>query len=152
MHALAAEEAPTRGNSRWTITPLLVGVFTSFETSFFLQLTDPGKKIKAPCIAWLVRNDAGAVVVMDTGPHPGDAPTAYLHNALEVNPDHRIDRALGKAGVDPREVETVVLSHLHFDHCYHLEHLPKARILRVSGSGLASLRVLPGATQLTQML
>lgn len=113
----------------YTITPLLVGVFPSFEISYFLQGTDPGRKIPAPCISWLVRGDNGAVVLVDTGPHPGDASTAFLHNKLEVNPDHRVDRALAKAGVDAAEVQTVVLTHLHFDHCYHLDLLPNARIL-----------------------
>ncbi|GAC1326342.1 MAG: hypothetical protein NVSMB2_25360 [Chloroflexota bacterium] len=113
----------------WTITPLVTGVFTNFETSFFLQLTDPGVKIKAPCISWLLRSDAGHVVVMDTGPHAADAPTAFLHNTLDPNPDYRIDRALQKVGIDPSEVKTVVLSHLHFDHCYNLDLLPDARVL-----------------------
>jgi N-acyl homoserine lactone hydrolase len=107
--------------STFTITPLLVGVFPSFEKSFFLMGTDYGVKIKAPCISWLVQGERGETLVVDTGPHAGDAPTSHLHNRLEVNPDYRVDRALQRQGVDPADVSTVIFSHLHFDHCYHAE-------------------------------
>jgi glyoxylase-like metal-dependent hydrolase (beta-lactamase superfamily II) len=117
--------------SSYTITPLLVGIFPSFEKSFFLQGTDYGVKIRAPCISWLVQAERGETLVVDTGPHAGDAPTSHLHNRLEVNPEHRVDRALQQHGVDPGEVSTVLFSHLHFDHCYHAEVFtnPKTRFL-----------------------
>ncbi len=115
--------------SLFTLTPLLVGVFPSFEKSYFVFGTDPGTKIAAPCISWLVEGEGGEKVIVDTGPHAGDAPTSHLHNRLEVNPDHRVDRALQKHGVDPAEVTTVIFSHLHFDHCYYGEVLPNARFL-----------------------
>ena len=107
--------------THFTITPLLVGVFPSFEKSYFLLATEAGTKIRAPCIAWLVQGEHGETIVVDTGPHAGDAPTAHLHNTLEVNPEHRVDRALRQHGVDPADVSTVIFSHLHFDHCYHAE-------------------------------
>jgi glyoxylase-like metal-dependent hydrolase (beta-lactamase superfamily II) len=107
--------------STFTITPLLVGVFPSFEKSFFLAGTEYGVKITAPCISWLVQGERGETIVVDTGPHAGDAPTSHLHTRLEVNPEHRVDRALLQQGVDPADVSTVIFSHLHFDHCYHAE-------------------------------
>lgn len=115
--------------SSFTITPLLVGVFPSFEKSYFLFGTEAGTRIKAPCISWLVQGDQGEKIIVDTGPHAGDAPTSHLHNPLEVNPEHRVDRALLAQGVDPAEITTVVFSHLHFDHCYHGEVFPNARFL-----------------------
>ena len=115
----------------FTIRPLLVGVFPSFEKSYFLMGTEPGVKIKAPCISWLVQGEHGETIVVDTGPHAGDAPTSHLHNRLEVNPDHRVDRALQQHRVDPAEVSTVIFSHLHFDHCYHADVFtnPRTRFL-----------------------
>src|SRR5919206_1632385 len=95
----------------FTIKPLLVGVFPAFEKSCFLMGTEPGVKIKAPCISWLVQGERGETLVVDTGPHAGDAPTAHLHNTLEVNSEHRVDRALQQHGVNPDQVQTVIFSH-----------------------------------------
>jgi N-acyl homoserine lactone hydrolase len=111
----------------FTITPLLVGVFPAFERSFFLQGTDYGVKLQAPCISWLVQGERGETLVVDTGPHAGDAPTSHLHTRLEVNPEHRVDRALAKQGVDPNDVQTVLFTHLHFDHCYNAEVFPNPK-------------------------
>lgn len=116
-------------SSTFTITPMLVGVFPSIDRSFFLPGRDPGVKMRAPCISWLIRGDHGETIVVDTGPSAGDAPAAHLHQKLEVNPEHGLERAVRRAGIEPAEVTTVIFSHLHFDHCYHGEVFPRARFL-----------------------
>lgn len=103
----------------FTIKPLVVGVFPQFELSTFVMGLDPGKKVRSPCIAWLIEGERGEKIVVDTGPHAHDAPTARYHNRIEQTPEQHLDRALTDAGVDPAEVTTVLFTHLHWDHCYH---------------------------------
>lgn len=110
----------------YTIKPLLVGMFPTFEKSTFVLGLDPGTKVRAPCIAWLIEGERGEKVLIDTGPHGSEAPTARYHNRIEQAPHHRLDQALKAAGVDPQEVGTVIFTHLHWDHCYHPELLSHA--------------------------
>ncbi|GAB6173950.1 N-acyl homoserine lactonase family protein [Paradesulfitobacterium aromaticivorans] len=110
----------------YKIRPLHVGTFPTFEKSMFLLGVDPGTKIPAPCISWLIEGTNGGKVLVDTGPHAADAPSAPYHNKIERTYEHRIDRVLLDVGVDPEEIEMVIFTHLHWDHCYNLEYFKKA--------------------------
>lgn len=110
----------------FTIKPLVVGIFPAFEKSTFVLGLDPGTKVQAPCIAWLIEGEQGQKVLVDTGPHAPDAPTARYHNRLEQSPEQQLVPALQAAGVAPEEIETVIFTHLHWDHCYHGALLPNA--------------------------
>lgn len=111
----------------YTIRPLLVGEFPRFELSIFVLGLEPGTKVRAPCIVWLIEGEQGEKVLVDTGPHAADAPTAHYHNKLEQREEQKLDRALKAAGVEPEEINTVLFTHLHWDHCYHPSRLPNAR-------------------------
>ncbi|MCL6592433.1 MAG: N-acyl homoserine lactonase family protein [Alicyclobacillus sp.] len=111
---------------KYKIRPIQVGVFPSFEKSIFVLGVDPGTKIQAPCIAWLLEGENGKKILIDTGPHAPDAPTACFHNRIERSDVLRIDQALRKEGVDPAEIDIVIFTHLHWDHCHNAELLPNA--------------------------
>lgn len=113
----------------YSLEPLVVGVFPSFPLDRFLYGAEPGTTLAAPCLAWLARGSDGSTILVDTGPPAPTARTAGLHQELQVNAEHRIDAALRARGVDPAEVGTVILTHLHFDHSAHLDLLPRARFL-----------------------
>ncbi|MET4783503.1 N-acyl homoserine lactonase family protein [Glaciihabitans sp. UYNi722] len=111
----------------YELTPLITGWFTAFPVDKFVLGWPRTEAVRAPCIAWLGRGSDGSNVLVDTGPAAPTFTTAAIHFPLEVRPEHRIDRAIRAAGVDPDSIIDVVLSHLHYDHSGNGEHLVNAR-------------------------
>jgi glyoxylase-like metal-dependent hydrolase (beta-lactamase superfamily II) len=85
---------------------------------------DPGHDgpIAMDYFLWVLRN-GGTTIVVDTG--------------FDVEVGERLGRtcvippleALARAGVDPSGVETVVLTHLHYDHTGHVHAFPNAEVV-----------------------
>ena len=113
----------------YKLTPIVVGVFPEFPVRRFLYGFAGDDVVEAPCISWLARGSDGSTVLVDTGPPEPTDFSSTLHVGLKAGPQHRIDVALARVGLDPDEVQTVVFTHLHFDHCAHSEFLPHARVL-----------------------
>ena len=113
--------------SQWTITPLSFGEFPVFEKSVFTYLRCAGEKIRAPILGWLVRAGADAILV-DTGPSSPEAAEGW-HTRIRRTAEEMPAAAVRAAGVDPDRLKLVILSHLHWDHCYNLETFPAARFL-----------------------
>ena len=87
-----------------------------------------------PVSSWLVDHPAGRLV-FDTGLHPDlQTDTSRIGRSAEM---FGIDFALGEelsgrlveAEVDPADVDLMVFSHLHFDHCGGTALVPDARVL-----------------------
>ena len=69
---------------------------------------------------WVLRDEGGQVVLVDTGIWEEDSQSKSLTNRVEPS------EPLAALGVDPGEVRHVVLTHLHWDHCSALALYPKA--------------------------
>ncbi len=97
------------------IKPILVGVFPNFEVSSFLYGRNQGKKEDFPCIMFLIEAD-GKKIVVDTGPCDSERATKY-HVPLIRDESMHPAIALENMGISPEDIDIVVLSHLHWDHC-----------------------------------
>ena len=73
------------------------------------------------CYVWAIVGRHETIVV-DCGN------TAEVGRRRERISHHEIDEALGLAGVDASQVETLILTHFHFDHAGCLDLFPKARV------------------------
>lgn len=86
----------------------------------FLNADDHASPMPLDYFVWVVRNDKRTILV-DTG-----------FTKAEAGPrgrklDHEPRDVLAKIGIDAAKIETVVISHLHYDHAGTLDHFPAAK-------------------------
>jgi len=93
---------------------------------------DVGRNIKIPYYSWLIE-DPRYTILVDTAVsvrwrevHPEALAKAYPPH-LEQN--ERIDTLLAKTGFETGDVDIVINTHLHYDHCGNNEMFPQARFL-----------------------
>jgi glyoxylase-like metal-dependent hydrolase (beta-lactamase superfamily II) len=113
--------------SQWTIKPLCFGEFPEFEKSVFTYLRNAGEKIRAPILGWLIQSGAEAILV-DTGPSSSELAEGW-HTRIRRTAEQAPGAAVRAAGLDPNHLKLVILTHLHWDHCYNLDAFPAARFL-----------------------
>jgi len=105
----------------------------------------------SPTYAWAIEHPEGLIVV-DTGAAahlkslPAWHPYFRLSVRFDIEPEQEVGPQLRSLGIGPRDVKTVVLTHLHIDHDGGLAHFPYSRIL-ASGDEVARTAGISGAIQ-----
>jgi glyoxylase-like metal-dependent hydrolase (beta-lactamase superfamily II) len=115
--------------AHYTITPLRGGSFAEAETSLLYYLADDRNAgLKIPAVYWMfLVHGEGVCFLVDTG--PGDPETwQQYHHAFERAPDEEPAHALASVGVSPDDVQVVINTHLHWDHCNGNHLFSKAEI------------------------
>ena len=84
--------------------------------------------IEEPIHCWLV-TDGERHVLVDTGMPAPDEMRRRLNVEAKGGGPGRLAEALHAEGVPPDLVQTVVLTHLHFDHAWNLELFPGAQMV-----------------------
>ncbi len=97
----------------YSVQPLEVGRLT-VDRSTLTYMRGFGIPIVVPIIMWVIRNHS-KTYVLDTGA-PDSQFTSTHHVPMLQQEDQCPARALSRIGVDPDEVDVVIISHLHFDH------------------------------------
>ena len=99
----------------------------------FVPQADRDEAIELPVIATLFRHQKGNVL-FDTGCHPSvetDAEARWGGMAKIMTPiappDHNVISSLAKVGLKPEDIDVVVNSHLHPDHCGCNEFFTRAQ-------------------------
>ena len=108
------------------ITPLHLGSIIR-DKSGFTYMKDPGVKVEVPIIAWLIESGQKKIIV-DTGTN-SPLETAEHHKPLLRDGSQELPYVLKRNGVNPRDIKTVILTHLHWDHCYNAELFPNAQFI-----------------------
>lgn len=115
--------------AHYTIQPISAGSFAEAETSLLYYLADDRNAgVKIPAVYWmfLIRGE-GTLALVDTG--PGDpAVWSQHHHAFCRTPDEEPVAALGKLGIAPDDIDIVINTHLHWDHCNGNHLFPRAVI------------------------
>ena len=102
------------------IIPLDCGQITHVERSGQQYLHGFGEHICASAVVWLVRTDE-ATIVVDIGPGTPELVRERHGRELVQSPEQHPLRALEAHGVKPEDVDVVVQTHLHWDHCLGLD-------------------------------
>ncbi len=106
------------------IIPLDLGTLSSIDKSVFTHLRNQGEKIDVPCLAWVILGGEKNVLV-DTGPCDPDWAARY-HRPLNKEPSQEVVHALKGHNLRPEDIDVVIFTHLHWDHCFNLEHFSTA--------------------------
>jgi 4-pyridoxolactonase len=88
----------------------------------------PGPQVRIPSYGVLVEHDDG-LFVFDTGFDLEHTSRVLPFELPEQTPQQTIPEQLRLCGYEPREVTTLVNSHLHFDHVGGNKHLREARVV-----------------------
>jgi glyoxylase-like metal-dependent hydrolase (beta-lactamase superfamily II) len=110
----------------YVIYPIKTGEFKAAEKSNFAYQTDFGVKFVSPIIAYLIKGRYKLVLVDSGG--SDEAWAQKYHHPINRPPEMEILNGLGKLGVAAKDIDTLVNTHLHWDHCFNNVLFPNARI------------------------
>jgi N-acyl homoserine lactone hydrolase len=118
-----------------TILPLATLVL---KGNYAFMGHDPGEETPYMLFAWLLEGSDGSTVLVDTGPRDVEELNRGLanlcHEPVQQTAEQTLQAHLRRLDVDPKTVEMVILTHLHYDHCSNLDLFPDATIV-ISRSG-----------------
>lgn len=113
-------------SATWTITALDTGS-SLLEKSMLTYTRDVGTIVRIPRIIWVLRGPT--TVVVDTSVPAGQRAAEFIGEDFSRTKDQEPRNALAAAGIDPKDVETVILTHLHWDHAGNCDLFPDARVV-----------------------
>lgn len=107
---------------KYKIIPLKVGEFQTSEKSNFTYMKNQGQKMKAPIIMYLLQNGEKNILV-DVGCADEACCRQYHHPILQTEEMKPLN-ALKRIGVAPEDIDAIILTQLHWDHCFNLGLFP----------------------------
>jgi len=110
----------------YEIVPLKFAIFHNHELSTLTYLTDIGEKVLAPVVCYLIKGNGRAVLV-DTGCGEPDWAEKY-HRRTTQTEDMLLLNSIRAAGVDPKDLDCIVNTHLHWDHCWCNNLFPDKKV------------------------
>lgn len=93
------------------------------EYSMMIDRSHYGEKKIIPVIFWLIQGE-GHNILVDSGVSSVEKSHYKATQTEEQKPENLIK----SHGLEPKDIEAVILTHLHWDHCYNLELFPNAKI------------------------
>jgi glyoxylase-like metal-dependent hydrolase (beta-lactamase superfamily II) len=100
---------------------------------------------RLPIPSWLVKHPTGGTLLFDTGMHQALQKDMSRYPTLsffepEYDQGEEVSARVQGVDVDPDDVDIIVFSHLHFDHCGGTGLIPNARIVVQQGEWQAGHR------------
>lgn len=101
------------------IYPMNTGYISLDKGVYINPGTGYGQEVEVPTNAFLVLAD-GKKLLVDSG--MADTEKADWHHPGSYQPEgFRIDQRLAELGVTPAEIDAVIFTHLHWDHCANMK-------------------------------
>lgn len=108
--------------ANYEVYPLVFG-WIERDKGRFTYRKDEGKRVRLPIMGYYLSNGVHRVLI-DTGGFEPDGVRLAPYTRTE---EERPVRQLAKLGVEPESIDTVILTHLHWDHACNNESFTKAR-------------------------
>jgi N-acyl homoserine lactone hydrolase len=115
----------------YRIRPLLLGEaeVPNVLDMFWSLSTDRGRS-SVPILGFLIEGAKDGPIMVDCGMRdPKRAMEIFRLGPHSCAPEQRLTAQLALHGVQPADVRTLILTHLHYDHCGNCAALPNARIV-----------------------
>jgi N-acyl homoserine lactone hydrolase len=94
------------------------------DKSIFTYLNNIGQQIMAPAYSWFIEG-SGKNILVDTG-ISSEKCSKYWPNTEDVMP---FEDALKSVGLDPNDVDIIIQTHLHYDHCGNSSKCKNAEVI-----------------------
>jgi N-acyl homoserine lactone hydrolase len=119
------QEGMEMGN--YQIRPIKTGTIVVDKGAYITRGIDLGKEVEIPATAWYL-TDGEHKIMVDIG--MCHTPLANWHHpGSRQEPGEAIHEGLRSVGVAPSEIELIIFTHLHWDHCHNLDRFPGARLI-----------------------
>ena len=116
----------------YTIRPIITGYMPVPRASVIYhesvhKFYETGGAVQAPAIAYYIEG-AGHKILVDTGMSATESAEKFHVKGAFQPLGFAIDEQLSKMGVDIAEIDTIILTHLHWDHCSNIQKFKHAKI------------------------
>jgi len=115
----------TRKPGLWRIKAIDTGSST-IDKSIITYMRDFGTPIKIPRVVWAIEGET--TLIVDASVPRDGKPSEFIGEQFERSPQQEPEAALRLAGVEPKDVEHVILTHLHWDHAGNCDLFSEARL------------------------
>jgi glyoxylase-like metal-dependent hydrolase (beta-lactamase superfamily II) len=109
------------------IVPINTGWIEGDLGTYLFWKGEAGKKIWMPVICFYIDTGEHKIMV-DTGMSTAERASEFHHKAEQRDGKDAPD-ALKAMGVDPDEIDIVIMTHLHWDHCQNIKKFRNARLI-----------------------
>jgi len=132
-----------KAKSHYSIIPLNVGNFKALPKSTCMYRMYANVTYEAPCVMWYLQGSESNMIV-DLG--PPDPEWSLKHHSLEIikGKGQNPREALHSIEVSPEDVQMVIMTHLHWDHCFGGEEFKNAKFVVQRSELQYAIAPLPG--------
>lgn len=128
----------------YQITPIQAGSLWLYRGAFTSKSDEYQQLEEFPILIFLIEGN-GHKILVDTG--GGDPASASMkaggHARSRRTPEQAPDQALRRLGISSEDIDTVILTHLHWDHAYNNHLFPKAKFVVQRSELMESIDPLP---------
>jgi glyoxylase-like metal-dependent hydrolase (beta-lactamase superfamily II) len=117
-----------------TIRPLNTGFVTTVPRQYLYHHSVlpyrqvPEGRVDLPIFSFLIQG-GGDLILVDTGMAWTERAGAFHHPGSRQPEGMAIHERLADLGLSCLDVDLVILTHLHWDHCYYLDRFAKAAVM-----------------------
>lgn len=113
--------------TEYTIRALNTGFQLLDKALYATYRKGAGTIIEHPVFAFLLEG-GGRKILVDTGMSDTAHSVRHHHDGRQ-EPGQAIHEQLASLGIAPDDIDIIIFTHLHWDHCYNVKQFPRARLV-----------------------